>query len=115
MKIVEKPVGAVTVVCLVGRLDKPAADVVGPQITQMLQEGKKYLLFDFAEVSFMASGGIRVLLQLHKQALDRDGRIILARLPLPVRDILDLVGYLRDFEVCATVEEGLEAFTRPAP
>ncbi len=109
MKIVEKAMDAVTVLCLQGELNAATDTSVRAQILQLLHEGKKFLVLDLAEVTFLASGGLRTLHVVATQADSLDGHIVLARLSQRVRDILELTGFLPHFEVCPTVEEALAA------
>ncbi len=109
MNIVEKAVDGLTVLSLHGELNAVTDPGARTQILQLLHEGKKFLVLDLAEVTFLASAGLRTLHVVATQADALDGHIVLARLSQRVRDILELTGFLRHFEVCPTVEEALAA------
>jgi anti-anti-sigma factor len=115
LMVVETTAGAITVLSLTGVLDSRAAPVLEEHISRRMEGGKKYLLFDFKEVKFLGTLCIKVLSQQQARARALDGRFVLVRLSKLVRDVLDVIGFLPFFEVHDTVEEGLAAFTRPAP
>jgi anti-sigma B factor antagonist len=109
MKMLEKEMAGVTVVAVQGDLNAAEAPKVRDRFLQLLKEGKKSLVIDLGDVTFLASGGIRALYMVDKQARELGGRVVLARLPQPIHDILALTGFLPYFEVRPTVEAGLEA------
>ncbi len=81
---------ACTVVRVSGELDMDT----GPQLQDFLQEvadgGARQVVLDFAEVTFMDSSGLGLLVVWLKALRDRGGRLCLAAVQQPVRDVLTL-------------------------
>jgi anti-anti-sigma factor len=78
-------------------------------VLELLQDGTKYVVVDFAAVTLFASAGIRVLiLMLHK--LDaRDGALVLCGLNQYVRNVLDVSGLTGQFTIVGTIADAVKA------
>ena len=78
-------------------------------VLELLQDGTKYIVVDFAAVNLFASAGIRVLiLMLHK--LDaRDGALVLCGLNQYVRNVLDVSGLTSQFTIVGTIADAVKA------
>jgi anti-anti-sigma factor len=78
-------------------------------VLELLQDGTKYVVVDFAAVTLFASAGIRVLiLMLHK--LDaRDGVLVLCGLNEYVRDVLEVSGLTGQFTIVGTIADAVKA------
>jgi anti-anti-sigma factor len=76
-------------------------------VLELLQDGTKYVVVDFAAVNLFASAGIRVLiLMLHK--LD-DGALVLCGLNQYVRNVLDVSGLTSQFTIVGTIADAVKA------
>ena len=78
-------------------------------VLELLQDGTKFVVVDFAAVTLFASAGIRVLiLMLHK--LDaRDGALVLCGLNQYVRNVLDVSGLTAQFTIVGTIADAVKA------
>ena len=78
-------------------------------VLELLQDGTKFVVVDFAAVTLFASAGIRVLiLMLHK--LDaRDGVLVLCGLNEYVRDVLEVSGLTGQFTIVGTIADAVKA------
>jgi anti-anti-sigma factor len=77
---------------LQGRFDANWADHVGKAIEAAIREGHHNLELDFADVGYISSAGIRVLLKYHKQLKAARGSLRVAQPPAPVLSVLRLSG-----------------------
>ncbi|MCE5243059.1 MAG: STAS domain-containing protein [Syntrophobacteraceae bacterium] len=109
MEVIERTIGFINIVSLNGKVDSVQTPAVQRKLLQLLQSGKKYLILDFGEVSFIASMGLRMLLILAKQAKPLHGRIILCRMSPSVHKVLEIAGFLPYFDICESVEEATRA------
>jgi anti-sigma B factor antagonist len=101
--------GHVAVVHPGAQVDGRSAFQFEQDILELLQDGTKYVVVDFAAVTLFASAGIRVLiLMLHK--LDaRDGALILCGLNQYVRNVLDVSGLTSQFTIVGTIADAVKA------
>jgi|GEM_PF-154315 len=74
-----------------GRLDAVTAMELSQTLPKDL-EGVKFLTFDFANLQYIASAGLRLLLKLQKQIGDK-GNLTVKNLQQPVREVLDMSGF----------------------
>ncbi len=79
-------------VVLAGRLDAAWSNAVGEALDRCIREGVHQIGVDLAAVSFLSSGGIRVLLAARKQLARIDGTLKLERPSAAVVQILELSG-----------------------
>jgi anti-sigma B factor antagonist len=107
VKRIEREGGAV-VVHLVGELDLYNADAVREALLGSAAEAPERLVVDLAEVEFIDSTALGVLVEA-KKALP-DGRpLFLAAPGLPTRRALELTGLDRQFSLHESVADALAA------
>ncbi len=90
MKIEINDDHGVAVVRLEGRLDGFGAQEAG-KVLDALAAGSR-VVFDFANVSYLSSAGVRLLLSSHKAALASGGTVVLASLQPFCASVLDMSG-----------------------
>lgn len=92
MEIKEEHQGVVWRIALSGRLDTLAAaeldKVIGAGIADTAE-----LIFDFADVQYIASAGLRVLLVAQKQ-MNKQGSMKLLHVNRDVKDVLEITGFI---------------------
>lgn len=108
MNIKVKTVAGITVVELAGSIDGRTAPGIQAQISPLAQPGSKIVL-DMPRVTYMSSGGLRLLVALYRQVSRNDGTLVLAGLTERVRDTMSLTGFLPFFTTYETVEAALAA------
>ena len=99
MEIKKEQNGDALTIALVGRLDA----VTAPELDKVVQSGLngiKDLIFDFAELVYVASAGLRVLLVAQKR-MKKQGTMKLVHVRKEVKEVLEMTGFI-DF---LTVEE----------
>ena len=77
-----------------GRLDT----VTSPQLEKTvnsLNEGGKVIVFDCADMDYISSAGLRVILSTHKQCTSVGGRFIVRNLSTEVKSVFDMTGFSR--------------------
>ena len=77
------------VLVLEGKFDSVAAAGCGDQMISALEDNPSVLL-DFQAVSYMASAGLRILIQMAKQAKTSGKTFHLAGVQPMVRDVLEM-------------------------
>jgi anti-anti-sigma factor len=81
-------------------------DQVGKAIDSAIRAGHHELDLDLAEVNYISSAGIRVLLKYHKQLKAARGTLRVLRPTAPVLEVLQLSGIAR-LLVATTGEAGI--------
>lgn len=78
-----------------GRLDSSAAQQFQDELTAALKTPSARLLLDLAEVAFIASAGLRVLLYVAKQQKAHDGTVELCAVAPDVLQVIRISGFDR--------------------
>lgn len=111
MKITVRQSGDVTILDLKGKITIGIGDVaLRDSIAQQLQEGKRNLLLNTAEVSTIDSSGVGELVAAYTTVTNRDGRLKLLKLPPKLQDILQITQLITVFEVFEDEDSALKSF-----
>ena len=76
-----------------GRLDTATSPVLEKEMHQHL-DGVLEVVVDFAEVEYISSAGLRVLLALEQLMEDREGSLRLVHVNRNIIEIFELVGFM---------------------
>ena len=76
-----------------GRLDTATAPVFEAELRQMM-DGVQEIILDFSKVTYVSSGGLRVLLATEQTMENRGGSMKLIHVNGYIMEIFDLVGFM---------------------
>ena len=111
MKINVRQSGDVTILDLKGKITIGVGDVaLRDSIAQQLQEGKKNLVLNTAEVSTIDSSGVGELVADYTTVTNRDGRLKLLNMPPKLQDILQITQLITVFEVFEDEAAAIKSF-----
>jgi len=96
-----------TVIAPSGRIDTTTSGVVEEAVRQVVDGGARDIVVNFAKVDYISSAGLRVFLVLAKRMRDLKGRLVLCAMPLPVRQVFHLAGFMPLFRVESSQDEAL--------
>lgn len=99
MKIDLKRENDVLTISLAGRLDTSTAPELDAALNGAL-EGVKTLYFDFKDLDYLSSAGLRILLITHK-TMSKQGKMILRNVNDLIMETFDMTG----FSSILTIEE----------
>ncbi|MBR4152525.1 MAG: STAS domain-containing protein [Selenomonadaceae bacterium] len=91
MEIQKEQNGNALTLKIVGRLDAGSAPELSKELTTAL-DGVTDLTFDFAELKYIASAGLRVLLVAQKR-MKKQGAMKLINVSEAVMEVLDMTGF----------------------
>ena len=111
MQIDERHAGDVTILDLKGKITIGIGDVaLRDSIAQQLQEGKRNLVLNTADVSTIDSSGVGELVAAYTTVTNRDGRLKLLKLPPKLQDILQITQLITVFEVFEDEPSAIKSF-----
>jgi len=84
--------GTVATLAIEGRVDTITSPQLQQALLQAFQSAKKVVL-DFAQVPYISSAGLRVLLIGQKTAQSKRASMSLIHVDTTVQNVLDLVGF----------------------
>lgn len=90
-----------------GRIDTSTAPLLEQAINKEIGDGKRKLLLDFSSVTYISSGGLRVLLATAKKLKNPADKFALCSLSAEVLKILRLAGFTSIFSIYPSEGEAL--------
>lgn len=91
----------------VGRLDSATSPELERAVLERLEGGCKRMVFDLADMDYISSAGLRVILLAGKKLRASQGKLALAGMRETVREVFEMSGFLALFAVAPGVEEAL--------
>ncbi len=116
MEIIHKRLNRVDMLKVVGRLDAMHAPQFKQEIERLFEQGRYRLVLDFSQLEYVASPGLRVLIESRKRARDwkitdlEGGDVRIAALPSRIREVFDLTGFTSLFEIFPDTTEAVGSF-----
>ena len=110
MEITTTMHGGATVLAVNGRVDTTTAGDLETAINGLIAEGNRKLLLDFGGVTYISSGGLRVLLATAKKLRNDRDKYALCRLSPEVQKVMKLAGFTSIFSIYNSQDEALAAW-----
>jgi len=107
MEITERKTGDVVTLSISGRLDTTTAKAFESKILAQIDAGDRRFIIDLAQLDYISSAGLRVLVLAGKRLDGGKGKIVLCSLKNPVREVFDIVGFSSTFPVYASHDDAL--------
>lgn len=89
------------------RLDASLAPELKSQVLMLVAQGKKYLIFDLAQVDAIDSSGIGALLIAHRHTAEMDGFAAFIGVHGNVKDLLQMMQLYKQLYIFSSVQEVL--------
>ena len=102
--------GAACVVTVAGKLDTLTAGDYEKAMNQLIAQDKTRLVIDFAELSYISSAGLRVLLSTAKQLKPKGGQALFANVQGNVLEVFEMTGFSTILGLHDSVDAALAAF-----
>lgn len=100
----------ITVVRPQGRLDAGGAPALERELRQHLASGRRNVLVDLSDISYISSNGLRVLLAALKSTRQNGGALKLCCLNARLVEIFEMVGFDQVFDIYETRAAAERAF-----
>lgn len=116
MNIAHKRLNRVDLLTIDGRLDASNAPQLKQRIDAIFDQGRYRLVLNLADLEYIASPGLRVLIEARKRARDRKltdlegGDVRIANLPPRIKEVFDLTGFTSLFEIFSDTTEAVGSF-----
>ena len=110
MEISQEKMGDMNVVSFNGRLDAYAANDVERELEPLLADERVHLILNLAELEYISSSGLRVMLIALKKAKKQKGDVRLASLQPYVKEVFDIAGFTQLFKLFDNVEDAVNSF-----
>jgi len=107
MEIGEEKSGEVKIIRLTGRLDANTSIVFESRLRELLNQGERQIVFDFANVSYVSSIGLRVLIATAKNLQESKGKLAIAALNPLIFEVFRIAGFTRIFSIYPACDEAV--------
>lgn len=84
---------------LCGRLDTAAAAEIGPQFNTLSEYADKEIVIDFANLEYISSSGLRLLIGLRKDCAAKGGTVVIEKINDSIRNVFTMTGFYSLFEI----------------
>lgn len=112
MQIEERIVGAVTILDLKGKLVLGDGDaLLKDKIHSLINQGKKQLILNLADVPYVDSAGIGEIVRTHTTVTRGGGSLKLLNVTKRIHDLLVITKLLTVFDSFDSESEALASFT----
>ncbi len=102
--------GEVTVVKIEGNLDTQTSPEAQDELNRLMDEGSQKLLLDFADLAYISSSRLRVLLAVAKRLAPDAGEMRICNLNDVVNEVFEISGFSTILKVFPSNSEALEGF-----
>jgi len=109
LTVTEETVRGVAVMAPKGRIDSVTAKEFETATLAQIDGGAMKMVFDFGELDYISSAGLRVVLLAGKRLRTAGGSLVLCALQPAIRDVFEISGFLGLFDVRDTREEAVDA------
>ena len=116
MEIAHRRMNRVDILSVSGRMQAPEAIQFQERINQLFSEGRFRILLDFANLEYISSPGLRVLIEARKRAREwkvtdfERGDVRIVNLPPRIKEVFDLTGFTSLFQIYDDLVEAVGSF-----
>jgi len=89
------------------RFDANNAPDVESEFRTLLADSPKKMILDFSRTDYIASAGLRVLLQFTRDLMKAGGKVILTGIRPPVLKVFAMAGFTSIFTICTSQDDAV--------
>ncbi|MEM7715305.1 MAG: STAS domain-containing protein [Cyanobacteria bacterium P01_A01_bin.68] len=90
-------------------VDSRTVSNIQHEIMPLIESNSKFII-DLSQVSYMSSGGLRMLLSSYRKVTAKNGKLILVGLSEEIKDTMSVTGFLDFFHHSENAITGLALF-----
>jgi anti-sigma B factor antagonist len=113
MQITERTVGDVMIVDVAGRvtLGDGGDTVLKDKLRSLVQQGRRKLLLNLAEVAYVDSAGLGAIVQCYTTVTNQGGSLKLVHLTKRIKDLLTITKLITVFDTYDNEAEAVTSFS----
>lgn len=109
MTFSEEKADGVLVLGVSGKINTEASAELSKRLNALTDRGERRLLLDFANVDYINSSGLRVLMTVARKLNDQGGKMVLAAVTKLIQQILRVSGCAAVIVIYTSRDEALKA------
>ena len=95
------------IVCPLGRIDGSNVQILESAIQEQTEVGEDILVFDFEDLNYISSAGLRVLLVTARRTQAEGGKTVFCGLAEHIAHVFEISGFSNILTVCKSRSEAL--------
>ncbi len=99
MEIIREDRDGISIIAPVGRVDSNTARDLEGALLPAFEAGGNKVIVDFAQLTYISSAGLRVLLMAAKQSKATGTPLALAGMTPPVKEVFTISGFAKLFKI----------------
>ena len=80
------------------------------KIFEVIDDGTRSVVVDFASLDYISSAGLRVLLKAAKELKRSDGKIVLCSMKDYIKEVFEIAGFVSLFPITSSVGDAVKEF-----
>ena len=109
---VEKKASNFYIVSLAGSLDTNTHTLLQEEVDKIMGEAPNTIALDMAQLEYISSAGLRVILLTIKELRTKDGKVVLCSLNEYVQEVFDVSNFVSIIPITASSEEGIQLLSQ---
>lgn len=110
MEIQHRERDGISILDFSGNLDTNNSPAAESEVNRLIESGNERILFNFKDLNFIASSGLRILLASAKKLKLTGGRMIVCSLNETVQEVFDISGFASILNLASDEDEALSSF-----
>lgn len=110
MEIQHRERDGISILDFSGNLDTNNSPTAESEVNRLIESGNERIVFNFKDLNFIASSGLRILLATAKKLKLADGRMIVCSLNPTVQEVFDISGFASILNLASDEDEALSSF-----
>ena len=108
MEIKTRVEKSAAVISIKGKMDTVTAPELERCLSELIDKGENILILNMADLDYISSAGLRVILSEAKKLKAKQGDILLVDLKGAVKEIFEIAGFSTIFKIFETEENALK-------
>lgn len=109
MTLSEGKTNGILVLRVSGKINTSASAELLKKLNTLIDQGERHLLLDFANVDYINSSGLRVLMTTTRKLGDLGGKMVLASVTDLIQQVLQVSGCASIIEIYPSSDEAFNA------
>jgi anti-anti-sigma factor len=102
--------GDIVIIRVTGRLDAASSPQLEKKIHSIIDTGHFKLILNLADVEYLSSAGMRLMLSLSKKLKNLEGKVVACHINDEVMEVIKMAGFNQVLEIYPTEEECFSHF-----
>ena len=110
MEVLEERKDDIHIFKISGRLDSKTSPEFEERIAEASKQGINKMVFDFKDLEYISSAGLRVILKTTKELKRENGTLVLCSLQDYVKEVFEIAGFDTFLPIVPNLDDALNKF-----